>query len=101
MPSVTWKQAIGEQTGEYREINSNYAMGAIAGGLAALQTAAPSASHIESHPNGTLAIARVAQEHAGNLLCQASNGIGADLSKLIRLTVHGECLVLFFLYLNK
>lgn len=63
----------GEQSGEYRELN-------YAGGN----------SGIESHSNGSLIISKVSEEHGGNFLCQASNGIGASLSKLIRLTVHGE-----------
>lgn len=62
----------GEQSGDYRELN-------YVGGN----------SGIESHPNGSLIIAKVSEEHSGNFLCQASNGIGASLSKLIRLTVHG------------
>lgn len=32
----------------------------------------------------------MAQEHGGFFLCQASNGIGSEISKLIRLTVHGK-----------
>ncbi|XP_043798140.1 Down syndrome cell adhesion molecule-like protein Dscam2 isoform X4 [Apis laboriosa] len=38
--------------------------------------------------NGSLVISRVSRDHAGFYLCQASNGIGPGLSKLIRLTVH-------------
>lgn len=40
--------------------------------------------------NGSLVISRVSRDHAGFYLCQASNGIGPGLSKLIRLTVHGK-----------
>lgn len=95
MPSVTWKQAIGEQTGEYRELNFPVSVGttnsaaSLSSGNALPGASSSSGNSIESHTNGTLAIARVSQEHAGHFLCQASNGIGADLSKLIRLTVHG------------
>lgn len=45
---------------------------------------------IETLANGTLYIQSVSQSHDGYFLCQAKNDIGAGLSKLIRLTVHGE-----------
>lgn len=64
---------LGEQSGEYRDLNY-----------------AGASSGVESHPNGSLTIHKVQQEHGGYFLCQASNGIGTDLSKLIQLTVHGE-----------
>lgn len=44
---------------------------------------------IETYANGTLYIQSVTQSHEGYFLCQAKNEIGAGLSKLIRLTVHG------------
>lgn len=40
--------------------------------------------------NGSLVIPKVSREHSGFYLCQASNGNGPGLSKLIRLTVHGK-----------
>lgn len=45
---------------------------------------------IETYANGTLYIQSVTQSHEGYFLCQAKNEIGAGLSKLIRLTVHGK-----------
>lgn len=45
---------------------------------------------IETFSNGTLYIQSVTQSHGGNFLCQAKNEIGAGLSKLISLTVHGK-----------
>lgn len=47
-------------------------------------------SGIESLANGTLEIRSVAKAHEGYYLCQANNGIGAGLGKLIRLTVNGK-----------
>lgn len=44
---------------------------------------------IDTYSNGTLFIQSVTQSHGGYFLCQAKNEIGAGLSKLIRLTVHG------------
>lgn len=49
-----------------------------------------SQSNIMAHSNGSLMISKVAREHEGSYLCQATNGIGAGLSTLIKLTVHGE-----------
>ncbi|XP_048510955.1 Down syndrome cell adhesion molecule-like protein Dscam2 isoform X2 [Athalia rosae] len=70
IPSVTWKQSIGDTPGDYRELGYGGTEGA---GVA---------------DNGSLVIPRVTKEHGGFYLCQASNGIGPGLSKLIRLTVH-------------
>ncbi|XP_036147344.1 Down syndrome cell adhesion molecule-like protein Dscam2 isoform X7 [Monomorium pharaonis] len=71
IPTVTWKQSIGETPtgGDYRELG----YGTESAGVAR---------------NGSLVIPRVSRDHAGFYLCQASNGIGPGLSKLIRLTVH-------------
>jgi hypothetical protein len=45
---------------------------------------------MHSLENGSLIIARATQEHEGYYLCQAGNGIGPGLSKVILLTVHGK-----------
>lgn len=63
---------LGETPGDYRELGYGGAEGAGAA------------------RNGSLVIPRVSRDHAGFYLCQASNGIGPGLSKLIRLTVHGK-----------
>lgn len=47
-------------------------------------------SVIMAHSNGSLMISQVSREHEGSYLCQAINGIGAGLSTLIKLTVHGK-----------
>ncbi|OAD61172.1 Down syndrome cell adhesion molecule-like protein Dscam2 [Eufriesea mexicana] len=60
----------GDTPGDYRELGYSGTEGAGVAG------------------NGSLAIPRVSRDHAGFYLCQASNGIGPGLSKLIRLTVH-------------
>lgn len=62
---------LGETPGDYRELG----YGTEGAGVAR---------------NGSLVIPRVSRDHAGFYLCQASNGIGPGLSKLIRLTVHGK-----------
>ncbi|KAL6259047.1 hypothetical protein P5V15_008969 [Pogonomyrmex californicus] len=62
---------LGETPGDYRELG----YGTEGAGVAR---------------NGSLVIPRVSRDHAGFYLCQANNGIGPGLSKLIRLTVHGK-----------
>ncbi|KAI4504193.1 hypothetical protein M0802_000664 [Mischocyttarus mexicanus] len=76
IPTVTWKQSIGETPGDYRELGYTGAEGAGVAG------------------NGSLVILRVSRDHASSYLCQANNGIGPGLSKLIRLTVHGKIFTL-------
>lgn len=83
-PSVVWKQAIGEQTGEYRELSF-----ASSGGSSSSSSASMSnGPSLQTFSNGTLSIQNVTRHNQGDYLCQANNGIGAGLSKLIRLTVH-------------
>lgn len=72
-PILQWKQSLGEQSSDYRELSYGDASGG--GG-------------IEGFSNGTLKIHNLTREHEGFFLCQAHNGIGAGLSKLIRLTVN-------------
>lgn len=40
--------------------------------------------------NGTLFIDNIDQSDAGLYLCHCSNGIGPDLSKIVRVSVHGK-----------
>lgn len=40
--------------------------------------------------NGTLIVYNVQRSDAGYYMCQASNGIGAGLSKVIKMTVKGK-----------
>ncbi|KDR18099.1 Down syndrome cell adhesion molecule-like protein CG42256, partial [Zootermopsis nevadensis] len=68
-PTVTWKQAVGTEPGEYRDLSYHN-------------------QRIHSLENGSLVISKAAQEHEGYYLCQAGNGIGPGLSKVILLTVH-------------
>ncbi|XP_065347787.1 cell adhesion molecule Dscam2-like isoform X4 [Cloeon dipterum] len=68
-PTVTWKQAIGKQPGDYREIGYR-------------------SQRLRVMENGSLVIARAMEENEGYFLCQASNGIGAGLSKVIHLNVY-------------
>lgn len=41
--------------------------------------------------NGSLIIYNTQRTDAGYYLCQANNGVGPGISRVIKLTVHGEC----------
>lgn len=41
--------------------------------------------------NGSLIIYNAQRTDAGFYMCQANNGVGAGLSKVVKLTVHGKC----------
>ena len=41
-------------------------------------------------PNGTLSVSRAERRHEGRYICQASNSVGAGLSKVVNLYVHGK-----------
>jgi Down syndrome cell adhesion molecule len=68
-PIIQWKQSLDEHSEEYREINDGY-------------------SDFQILKNGSLIIQNATKKHEGNYLCQASNGIGGGLSKLLKVTVH-------------
>jgi hypothetical protein len=46
--------------------------------------------HVRVFQNGSLALNNVQKSDAASYLCQVSNSIGTGLSKVIKLTVHGE-----------
>lgn len=49
-------------------------------------------SHMHTLENGSLMIRDVSEEDSGIYLCQANNGVGSGLSKVITLKVHGMCM---------
>lgn len=59
-------------------------------------------TYVHSNPrahrynNGTLVLSDIEENDAGSYLCQASNGIGAGLSRIITLDVLGKTLRLLF-----
>lgn len=58
-----------EQTrGDFKPISSNY--------------------HIQTLENGSLTIKEVTEKDRGSYLCEAGNGVGADLSSVVKLVVH-------------
>ncbi|XP_078048429.1 cell adhesion molecule Dscam2 [Augochlora pura] len=70
-PVIAWRRASGKQPGDYRDI------------LAHEHT-----RDVMIHSNGSLIFARVQEDHEGFYLCEAVNGIGAGLSKVVHLTVN-------------
>lgn len=49
-----------------------------------------SSPHLQVSENGSLNILDARDSDAGHYMCQASNGVGAGLSKVIRVTINGK-----------
>lgn len=71
-PLVTWRRGSGKKPGNYHDIASHEHM-----------------QDLRIHSNGSLVFGRVQEDHEGFYLCEAVNGIGAGLSKVVYLTVNG------------
>ncbi|GIY38994.1 down syndrome cell adhesion molecule-like protein Dscam2 [Caerostris darwini] len=68
IPRIRWTRAEGDVASEFRPISSS--------------------SRLHVFENGSLVIHSVEEGDDGHYLCQATNGIGQGLSKVIRLSVH-------------
>uniref|UniRef100_T1JAL9 Down syndrome cell adhesion molecule-like protein Dscam2 n=1 Tax=Strigamia maritima TaxID=126957 RepID=T1JAL9_STRMM len=68
-PIITWMKAEGAIPGDYREIPSGN-------------------SRIVVAANGSLVMSSATETNDGEYMCQASNGVGAGLSRVVRLDVH-------------
>lgn len=75
-PAVSWRRASGKKPGNYRDIVTH-----------------EHAQNLRIHSNGSLVFGRVQEDHEGFYLCEAVNGIGAGLSKVVHLTVNGKIIV--------
>lgn len=71
-PLVTWRRGSGKKPGNYHDIANHEHM-----------------QDLRIHSNGSLVFGRVQEDHEGFYLCEAVNGIGAGLSKVVYLTVNG------------
>ncbi|XP_077518540.1 cell adhesion molecule Dscam1-like isoform X2 [Amblyomma americanum] len=69
-PHIRWKTASGWESGPYRALVSS--------------------SRVHVLVNGSLSVRSVEAADAGLYLCEASNGVGAELSKVVRLTVRSS-----------
>ncbi|XP_076760632.1 cell adhesion molecule Dscam2 isoform X4 [Xylocopa sonorina] len=70
-PAVSWRRASGKKPGNYRDIVTH-----------------EHTQDLRIHSNGSLVFGRVQEDHEGFYLCEAVNGIGAGLSKVVHLTVN-------------
>lgn len=55
-----------------------------------LQRSIVSSPHLQVHENGSLSIVEARDSDFGHYMCQAANGVGPGLSKVIKLTVNGK-----------
>ncbi|GIY04128.1 down syndrome cell adhesion molecule-like protein Dscam2 [Caerostris extrusa] len=69
-PRVRWTKSEGDSPRDYKSIVSS--------------------PHLQVFENGSLAITDATESDAGYYLCQASNGIGQGLSKVVRLKVYSK-----------
>uniref|UniRef100_T1J817 Down syndrome cell adhesion molecule-like protein Dscam2 n=1 Tax=Strigamia maritima TaxID=126957 RepID=T1J817_STRMM len=74
-PTVTWMKAVGDAPGDYRDI-------------------AFELLHFKLNEEGDLQVLGAEEADKGYYLCKASNGIGAGLSEVVYLSVHGDLLVI-------
>lgn len=63
-----WPETENGQRGDFKSISSNF--------------------HIQTLENGSLTIKDVTEADRASYLCEAGNGVGADLSAVVKLTVH-------------
>ncbi|XP_054724764.1 cell adhesion molecule Dscam2-like [Uloborus diversus] len=66
IPKIHWKKATGSATGDFVDVLSRR----------------------QTLENGSLSLQEVGESDAGLYLCQALNGIGAGISKVVTLTIH-------------
>ncbi|XP_044016307.1 Down syndrome cell adhesion molecule-like protein Dscam2 isoform X2 [Aphidius gifuensis] len=76
-PAVTWRRGTGTRPGSYHDITSH-----------------EHAQELRIHSNGSLIFGRVQEDHEGYYLCEAVNGIGAGLSKVVYLTVNAPARII-------
>ncbi|CAH1168788.1 unnamed protein product [Phyllotreta striolata] len=67
-PTITWKKAVGEQPGEYKDFLFE--------------------PNVQQFQNGSLNFLHISKENEGHYLCEAKNKIGAGVSKVIYLRVN-------------
>lgn len=90
-PTVTWMKAP-ESTGGL----SGAAAGAASGAAAVSEESSGEYSPLSSDPlltvadNGSVILAAAQPLHAGRYMCQARNGIGPGITKVIHLRVNGK-----------
>ncbi|XP_048515678.1 Down syndrome cell adhesion molecule-like protein Dscam2 isoform X2 [Athalia rosae] len=69
-PTIVWKKATGSKSGEYEELRERM--------------------YTKILTNGTLFLQHVKEDREGFYLCQASNGIGTGIGKVVQLKVNSS-----------
>ncbi|XP_017758308.1 PREDICTED: Down syndrome cell adhesion molecule-like protein Dscam2 isoform X4 [Eufriesea mexicana] len=69
-PTIVWKKATGSKSGEYEELRER--------------------AYTKILTNGTLLLQHVKEDREGFYLCQASNGIGSGIGKVVQLKVNSS-----------
>ncbi|KAG7203545.1 hypothetical protein KM043_013595 [Ampulex compressa] len=69
-PTIVWKKATGSKSGEYEELREK--------------------PYTKILSNGTLLLQHVKEDREGFYLCQASNGIGSGIGKVVQLKVNSS-----------
>ncbi|XP_031785647.1 Down syndrome cell adhesion molecule-like protein Dscam2 isoform X3 [Nasonia vitripennis] len=69
-PNIVWKKATGGKSGEYEELRER--------------------PYTKILSNGTLLLQHVKEDREGFYLCQASNGIGSGIGKVVQLKVNSS-----------
>ncbi|XP_046818554.1 Down syndrome cell adhesion molecule-like protein Dscam2 isoform X2 [Vespa crabro] len=69
-PVIVWKKATGSKSGEYEELRER--------------------AYTKILSNGTLLLQHVKEDREGFYLCQASNGIGSGIGKVVQLKVNSS-----------
>ncbi|XP_076663874.1 Down syndrome cell adhesion molecule 2 isoform X1 [Andrena cerasifolii] len=69
-PTIVWKKATGSKSGEYEELRER--------------------AYTKILGNGTLLLQHVKEDREGFYLCQASNGIGSGIGKVVQLKVNSS-----------
>ncbi|XP_024220505.1 Down syndrome cell adhesion molecule-like protein Dscam2 isoform X8 [Bombus impatiens] len=69
-PTIVWKKATGSKSGEYEELRER--------------------AYTKILSNGTLLLQHVKEDREGFYLCQASNGIGSGIGKVVQLKVNSS-----------
>ncbi|XP_066599034.1 cell adhesion molecule Dscam2 isoform X3 [Prorops nasuta] len=69
-PTIVWKKATGSKSGEYEELRER--------------------TYTKILSNGTLLLQHVKEDREGFYLCQASNGIGTGIGKVVQLKVNSS-----------
>lgn len=78
-PTIVWKKALGSKAGEFEEIRDQM--------------------HSKFLSNGSLILQHVQEEREGFYLCQANNGIGNGIGKVVQLKVNCNIIGNILLYI--